>query len=167
MQVSIQDAQGVPLPAGAEGEVCVCGPAVFAGYHNDPAANAAAFRDGWYRTGDLGMLDERGFLYLTGARVRHVHLGWLERSPREIEEQLLSHPAVQAAVVVGVPDPEWGESGRAVCVVSDDVTDIELLGWLRKRIAPYKVPKSVQFQPELPVLGNGKLDRARIRRMLT
>jgi fatty-acyl-CoA synthase len=87
--------------------------------------------------------------------------------PREIEEQLLSHPAVQAAVVVGVPDPEWGESGRAVCVVSDDVTDTELLGWLRKRIAPYKVPKSVQFRPELPVLGNGKLDRARIRRMLT
>jgi len=110
----------------------VRGPGVFAGYLNDPEANERAFRNGWFHTGDLGHLDERGFVYITGRASDMYISGGSNVYPREIEELLLEHPAVAEAAVVGVPDARWGETGVAVIVldqgrIAEEGTHHELL----------------------------------------
>ena len=116
MQVSIQDDNGRELKPFETGEICVIGPAVFAGYYDNPEANAKAFRDGWFRTGDLGHVDEEGFVYITGRASDMYISGGSNIYPREVEEKILTHPAIGEVAVVGVPDPFWGEVGIAVCV---------------------------------------------------
>ena len=118
MQISIQGDDGRELQAGSTGEICVCGPAVFAGYYNNLEANAKAFRNGWFRTGDLGRMDEDGYLYITGRASDMYISGGSNIYPREIEEKLLTHPAIAEVTVVGVPDQTWGEVGVAVCVLA-------------------------------------------------
>ncbi|HEX3506664.1 MAG TPA: acyl-CoA synthetase [Xanthobacteraceae bacterium] len=165
MQISIQDDSGTELPAGQTGEICVCGPAVFAGYYDNPDANTKAFRDGWFRTGDLGHMDEQGFLYITGRASDMYISGGSNVYPREIEEKVLTHPAVAEAAIVGVPDPMWGEVGIAVCVLRRDATldEQELLTWLAPKVARYKLPKRVFFWNELPRSGYGKITKKLIR----
>jgi acyl-CoA synthetase (AMP-forming)/AMP-acid ligase II len=165
MQVSVQDAQGQEVAAGETGEICVCGPAVFAGYYNNPEANGAAFRNGWFRTGDLGYLDEEGFLYITGRASDMYISGGSNIYPREIEEKLLEHPAVAEVAVLGVPDALWGEVGVAVCVLKSDAigSGDEMLTWLEGRIARYKLPKRIHFWRELPKSGYGKVLKRVIR----
>src|SRR3546814_18722195 len=111
MEFAIKDAEGRRLPLGEQGEICVRGPAVFAGYHNNPEANAKALKEGWFHTGDLGRLDERGFLYITGRASDMYISGGANVYPREAEELLLPPPAVAEVAVLGVPDAEWGEPG--------------------------------------------------------
>jgi acyl-CoA synthetase (AMP-forming)/AMP-acid ligase II len=165
MQIAIQDDTGRELPAGQTGEICVCGPAVFAGYYDNPDANAKAFRDGWFRTGDLGHMDEEGFLYITGRASDMYISGGSNVYPREIEEKVLTHPAVAETAIVGVPDPTWGEVGIAVCVLRPDagLTESELLAWLAPKVARYKLPKRVFFWDELPRSGYGKITKKLIR----
>lgn len=168
MQVSIQDGEGRELGAGDVGEICVCGPAVFAGYYNNPEANKDAFREGWFRTGDLGYMDEEGFLYITG-RVSDMYIsGGSNIYPREIEEKILVHPAIAEAAVVGVPDPKWGEVGVALCVLRPgaDISERDLLEWMGTRVARYKVPKRVFFWGELPKSGYGKVPKQLLKREL-
>ncbi|MEV0700496.1 acyl-CoA synthetase [Saccharopolyspora sp. NPDC050389] len=165
MQISIQDETGRELPARQQGEICVCGPAVFHGYLNNPEANAASFRDGWFRTGDLGMLDEEGFLYITG-RVSEMYIsGGSNIHPREIEEKILAHPGITEAAVVGVPDPEWGEVGVAVCVPrpGGELTAAALRDWLAPQMSRYKMPKRLLFWDELPKSGYGKIAKRAIK----
>ncbi len=119
MQVSIQDDEGRELGANQSGEICVIGPAVLAGYYDNPEANAKAFRNGWFRTGDLGQMDEEGFLYITGRASDMYISGGSNIYPREIEEKILAHPCVGEVAVLGVPDPTWGEVGVAVCVARE------------------------------------------------
>jgi fatty-acyl-CoA synthase len=161
MQISIQDDEGRELPASATGEICVCGPAVFAGYYNNPEANTKAFRNGWFRTGDLGHVDGEGFLYITGRASDMYISGGSNVYPREIEEKLLTHPAIAEVAVVGVPDPTWGEVGVAVCVIASgaSINEAELLAWVQGKIARYKVPKRVVFWAELPKSGYGKITK--------
>ncbi|WP_305800094.1 acyl-CoA synthetase [Skermanella sp. TT6] len=168
MQVSIQDDAGRELAPGETGEICVCGPAVFAGYHDNPDANAKSFRDGWFRTGDLGHMDEQGFLYITGRASDMYISGGSNIYPREIEEKILMHPDLAEVAVLGVPDPQWGEVGVAVCVPRPGSTlgEAELLGWLDGRIARYKMPKRVVFWEELPKSGYGKITKKLIREEL-
>jgi len=165
MQIAIQDDNGRELPAGQTGEICVCGPAVFAGYYDNPDANAKAFRDGWFRTGDLGHVDGQGFLYITGRASDMYISGGSNVYPREIEEKVLTHPAVAETAIVGVPDPTWGEVGIAVCVLRPDaaLTEQELLAWLAPKVARYKLPKRVFFWSELPRSGYGKITKKLIR----
>lgn len=164
MQVSIQDEAGTPQPAGAVGEICVCGPAVFAGYHDNPEANERAFRDGWFRTGDLGYLDAEGDLFITGRASDMYISGGSNVYPREIEEKLLMHPAIAEAAVLGVPHPLWGEAGVAVCVpAASGVTAEQTLAWLADRIARYKLPQRVLFRDELPKSGYGKIDKRALK----
>ena len=118
MQVSIQDDDGRELKPFETGEICVIGPAVFAGYYDNPEANAKAFRDGWFRTGDLGHVDEEGFVYITGRASDMYISGGSNIYPREVEEKILTHPAIGEVAVLGVPDPFWGEVGIAVCVAA-------------------------------------------------
>ncbi len=116
MQVSIQGDDGRELKPFETGEICVIGPAVFAGYYDNPEANAKAFRDGWFRTGDLGHMDEEGFVYITGRASDMYISGGSNIYPREVEEKILTHPGIGEVAMVGVPDPIWGEVGIAVCV---------------------------------------------------
>jgi fatty-acyl-CoA synthase len=165
MQVSIQDENGAEVPAGSSGEICVAGPGVFRGYLDNPTANAAAFRDGWFRTGDIGFLDPEGFLYITG-RVSDMYIsGGSNVHPRDIEEKLLKHPGVNEVVVFGVPDRKWGEVGVAICVPTPgiDADADEVREWLGTHMARYKVPKALVFWPELPRSGYGKVQRRTVR----
>jgi len=168
MDIAILDLDGARLPAGTAGEICVRGPAVFAGYYNNPDATAQATRSGWFHTGDLGHMDEQGFLYITGRASDMYISGGSNVYPREIEEVLLTHPAVVEACVVGMPDERWGESGVAVLVLAEgaQATDAGLLAHLDGRLAKYKWPARFAFWPELPKSGYGKVAKRDVKRLL-
>jgi fatty-acyl-CoA synthase len=166
MQVSIQDDNGRELKPFETGEICVIGPAVFAGYYNNPEANAKAFRDGWFRTGDLGHVDEEGFVYITGRASDMYISGGTNIYPREIEEKILTHPAVGEVAVLGVPDPVWGEVGVAVCVAREGarpVAEAEMAAFLAPKVPRYKMPKRFFFWDALPKSGYGKIPKRLVR----
>ncbi|OZG69700.1 acyl-CoA synthetase, partial [Hahella sp. CCB-MM4] len=116
IQITIQDDEGRILSPGETGEICVVGPAVFPGYDDDAGANAKSFRNGWFRTGDLGHTDPQGFLYITGRASDMYISGGSNVYPREIEEVLLTFPGLSEVAILGVPDLRWGEVGLCVCV---------------------------------------------------
>jgi len=166
MQVSIQNDQGRELKAFETGEICVIGPAVFAGYYNNPEANAKAFRDGWFRTGDLGHMDEQGFVYITGRASDMYISGGSNIYPREIEEKILTHPAIGEVAVLGVPDPVWGEVGVAVCVAREGakpLSEAEMAAFLGPKVPRYKMPKRFFFWDALPKSGYGKIPKRMVR----
>ncbi|WP_449255636.1 acyl-CoA synthetase [Bosea sp. (in: a-proteobacteria)] len=165
MQVQIQDDEGREVAAGVQGEICVIGPAVFAGYYDNPEANAKSFRDGWFRTGDLGHMDEQGFVYITGRASDMYISGGSNIYPREIEEKILTHPAIAEVAVLGVPDPVWGEIGIAVCVAraGQGATEGEIAEFLGSRIPRYKMPKRFLFWEALPKSGYGKVPKRLVK----
>ena len=168
MDVRIFGDEGNPCSPGEQGEICVAGPAVFAGYYDNPEANEKAFHDGFFRTGDLGFLDERGYLTITGRASDMYISGGSNIYPREIEELILTHPAVAEVAVVGVPDDQWGEAGVAVLVLEPE-SSLEpetLKAWLGERIARYKLPKQVVVWDELPKSAYGKVPKRLIREKL-
>lgn len=166
MTISIRDEDGNQLPNGERGEICVVGPAVFAGYLDNEDANARAFRDGWFRTGDLGVVDDHGLLYITGRASDMYISGGSNIDPREVEEKILAHPQVRAVGVVGAPDPDWGEVGYAVAVVDDGLTASELVDWCRNHMARYKAPKVVHLVDQLPTTAYGKVTTPVLRKLL-
>ncbi len=166
MQVSIQGDDGRELKPFETGEICVIGPAVFAGYYDNPEANAKAFRDGWFRTGDLGHMDEEGFVYITGRASDMYISGGSNIYPREVEEKILTHPAIGEVAVLGVPDPVWGEVGVAVCVAREGagpVTEAEMAAFLAPKVPRYKMPKRFFFWDALPKSGYGKMPKRLVR----
>ena len=168
MQVQIQNAEGAEVAPGETGEIAVIGPAVFAGYFDNPEANAKSFRNGWFLTGDLGHMDADGFFYLTGRASDMYISGGSNIYPREIEEKILQHPGISEVAVLGVPDPVWGEIGVAVCVPrGEGVAAEELLGWLGPKVARYKMPRHVVFWDEMPKSAYGKITKKLIREELT
>jgi fatty-acyl-CoA synthase len=168
MQVQIQDDAGREVEPGATGEICVCGPAVFAGYYDNPEANAKAFRDGWFRTGDLGFMDREGFVYITGRQSDMYISGGSNIYPREVEEKILTHPAIAEVAVLGVPDRTWGEIGVAVCVLRPGATLDEgaLVAWMGDKVSRYKLPRRVFFWDALPKSGYGKITKKMVREEL-
>jgi len=167
MQVAILDEALQPVPQGAVGEICCRGPAVFAGYFNNPEATTKAFRGGWFHTGDLGRMDSRGLLYITGRESDMYISGGSNVYPREVEEVLLTHPAVAEVAVIGVPDAKWGEVGVAVVVASQPgLTPEALLGHLDGRCAKYRWPRHFFFWDSLPKSGYGKVTKKEIRARL-
>jgi fatty-acyl-CoA synthase len=166
MSITIRDSEGRRLPAGERGEICVVGPAVFAGYLENDEANAMAFRDGWFRTGDLGVLDDSGMLYITGRASDMYISGGSNIDPREVEEKILAHPQVRAVGVVGAPDPDWGEVGYAVVVVDGELDADKLVDWCRAHMARYKAPKKVHVVDQLPTTAYGKVTTPVLRALL-
>ena len=152
---------------GGEGEILVRGPVVMAGYYKQPEATREAFRGGWLHTGDVGRLDEEGFLYVSGRRSDLIISGGENVYPAEVEAALASHPDVAEAGVVGVPDPEWGEVPAALVALRPGASlgPAELQAFCRTRLAPYKVPKRIRFVESLPRNAAGKLVRAQLREM--
>jgi fatty-acyl-CoA synthase len=168
MEVAILGPSGAILESHETGEICVRGPAVFAGYYNNPEATAKAFADGWFHTGDLGHLDDRGFLYITGRASDMYISGGSNIYPREIEEALLTHPAIAEACVLGVPDPHWGEAGVAVLVLEQGaaIDEAAVRAHLDGRLARYKFPARVVVWENLPKSGYGKVVKRDVRVLL-
>jgi acyl-CoA synthetase (AMP-forming)/AMP-acid ligase II len=157
--IGIMDAEGRLLPAGERGEVVIQGPNVVSGYENNPEANATAFTDGWFRTGDQGVLDENGYLTLTGRLKEMINRGGEKISPREIDEVLLAHPAVAEAVCFGMPHVTWGEEVAAAVVVREAATEQELLAHCKERLADFKRPKVIHIVEAIPRTATGKIQR--------
>jgi fatty-acyl-CoA synthase len=168
IEIGILDDEGHRLTAGASGEICVRGPAVFIGYYNNAEANEKAFRHGWFHTGDLGHLDKQGFLYITGRSSDMYISGGSNVYPREVEEAILTHKAVQEVAVVGMPDPKWGEIGVAVVVRREGwaLEEDALLTHLEPHLARYKWPKSCVFWDALPKSAYGKIVKKDIKALL-
>jgi acyl-CoA synthetase (AMP-forming)/AMP-acid ligase II len=159
VRISIMDGDGKHLPAGERGEVVIQGPNVVRGYENNPEANASSFVDGWFRTGDQGVLDENGYLTLTGRLKEMINRGGEKISPREIDEVLLSHPSVAEAVCFGVPHQAWGEEVAAAVVLSGEATEAELLAYCKERLADFKRPKQIHITTAIPRTATGKIQR--------
>ncbi|MCX2722563.1 acyl-CoA synthetase [Roseibium salinum] len=169
IEVSIQDEDGTLLGPHETGEVCVAGPAVCAGYLEDDAANAKSFRNGWFRTGDIGNMDEQRFLYLTGRASDMYISGGSNVYPKEVEEVLLSHPAISEVAILGIPDPHWGEVGLAVCVTtSGEAADPgSLAEFLTGKVARYKLPARYLFIDKMPTSAYGKITKKLVREYLS
>jgi len=168
MEVAVLDPELRPVAAGEIGEICCRGPAVFSGYHDNPEATVRALRGGWFHTGDLGRLDERGLLYITGSESDMYISGGSNVYPREVEEVLLTHPAVAEVAVLGMPDRKWGEVGVAVVVrrCGAELDRDTLLAHLEGRCARYRWPHHVVFWDALPRSGYGKISKKDIREQL-
>jgi acyl-CoA synthetase (AMP-forming)/AMP-acid ligase II len=166
-EVTLRDEDGAVLGAGAIGEIAVRGATLFPGYLDDPAANEAAFlADGWFRTGDLGFLDDAGYLHLSGRRGEVINRGGEKIVPREVEDELLAHPMVAEAAVFGVPDARLGEDVVAAVVLKPgaQVKSWELRDWLLDRLAAHKVPRRIAFLDQFPYTNTGKVQRGELAR---
>jgi thioesterase domain-containing protein len=159
--IAVLDDAGRRLPPRVEGEIAIRGDNVFRGYEENEEANAAAFTEGWFRTGDQGYLDEAGYLFLTGRLKEIINRGGEKISPREIDEVLLDHPAVAQAVAFAVPDRSLGEEVAAAVVLREGASaeEGELQDFTAARLADFKVPRRVIFVEEIPKGPTGKLQR--------
>jgi long-chain acyl-CoA synthetase len=163
LELSIRGADGAELPAGGTGEVCVRGDVVMQGYWRQPEATAAAIRDGWLYTGDVGRLDEEGYLTLLDRSKDLIISGGSNIYPREVEEALLQHPAVHEASVIGRRDAEWGEVVVAYIVARTEVNADALDAHCREHIARFKRPKLYRFVDALPKNNYGKVLKTELR----
>jgi long-chain acyl-CoA synthetase len=164
VEVRVADPSGASVPARAVGEVLLRAPQLMQGYWNAPRDTAAVLRDGWLRTGDLGYLDENGFLFVVDRTKDVIKPSGFQVWPREVEEAIAAHPAVAEVSVAGVPDAYQGEAVKAWVVLAKDaqLTADEIKAHCRERLAAYKVPRHVEFRDALPKSTVGKV----LRRML-
>src|SRR5258708_480273 len=160
-EIGIADQDGTMLPEGSPGEVVIRGPGVMSGYVNTPAATAEAFFGAWFRTGDRGVLSH-GYLYLEGRLKEMILRGGENISPAEVEQALLSHPAVRDAVCFGVADDKYGELVSAAGTLSAQADAPELIGHCRERLAAFKVPAAIHVLNEIPRTAPGKIQRPRV-----
>ena len=165
--IGILDKHGDLLPAGTIGEVSIKGPNVFSGYESNPEANAEAFTNGWFRTGDQGLLDDTGYLSLVGRIKELINRGGEKISPREVDEVLLAHPAVAEAVCFGLPDRVYGEEVAAAVVLEGDASTAELIAHCRSSLSDFKCPKSIYIVDAIPRTVTGKIQRRNVAAILS
>ncbi len=160
-EVAIMDEVGALQAPDTEGEVVIRGPNVTHGYENNPEANAAAFSGGWFRTGDQGVIDEAGYLTLTGRLKEIINRGGEKIAPREVDDVLMTHPAVAQAVAFAVPHQKLGEDVAAVIVLREgaEAGERELRTFAAESLADFKVPRTILFRDEIPKGATGKLQR--------
>jgi len=169
VRISIMDKAGAHLPIGEAGEVVIQGPNVITGYENNPEANASSFVDGWFRTGDQGVLDENGYLTLVARIKELINRGGEKISPREVDEVLLAHPAIAEAVCFGVPHGTWGEEVEAAVVLREGETigAPDLLAFCKERLADFKRPKQIHITQAIPRTATGKIQRGAVAKAYT
>lgn len=168
-QVALLDDQMQPVAAGELGEICVRGPALMSGYLNRPEATAEAFAGGWLHTGDLGRVDEEGFVHLVDRKKDMIRTGGENVFAKEVEQVLVSHQSVRDCAVVGLPDDDYGERVVAVVVREPDVEEVsgsDLASFVRTRLAGFKAPRQVVFVAELPKTPAGKIKKHEIRKSI-
>jgi acyl-CoA synthetase (AMP-forming)/AMP-acid ligase II len=162
VEIAILDVEGAVLPSGATGEVSIKGPNVFSGYEGNAAANAESFSNGWFRTGDQGMLDDQGYLTLVGRIKELINRGGEKISPREIDEALLEHPAVAEACCFGVPDRIYGEAVAAAVVLKDKASEKDLIAHCRSSLSDFKCPTTIYIMDAIPRTATGKIQRRNV-----
>ncbi|MDN5939501.1 MAG: AMP-binding protein, partial [Salinisphaera sp.] len=159
------DETGTPLPAGEAGEILIKGPQVVPGYWNKPEESARALNDGWLATGDIGIMNKEGWVFVVDRKKDMINAAGYKVWPREVEDVLYTHPAVREAAVVGIPDEYRGENVKAVVSLKPgaETTADEITAFCRERMAAYKYPRVVEFLPELPKTATGKILRRELR----
>ncbi|MCY4654720.1 MAG: acyl--CoA ligase [Dehalococcoidia bacterium] len=162
VDIGIMDDDGGLQKPGQTGEVVIRGPNVTLGYHNNPTANAEAFANGWFRTGDQGVLDADSVLTLTGRLKELINRGGEKISPLEVDAVLLQHPSVAEAVCFGVPDVKYGEAVQAAVVLSDSVSEGEIRSFCGGHLADFKVPDRIYLVESLPRTATGKIQRRNV-----
>jgi fatty-acyl-CoA synthase/long-chain acyl-CoA synthetase len=165
MEMRVVDDQGKEVPTGEVGEIVARGPLLLRTYYKNQKAYQDAMRDGWFFTGDLGKVDEEGYLYLVDRKKDMICSGGVNIYPSDIEAILLSHPGILESAVIGVPDPKWGEAVKAVVVLREGqgASEKELIQYCSANLAGYQVPKSVEFVQSLPRNPSGKVLRKELR----
>ncbi|MBI1741462.1 long-chain-fatty-acid--CoA ligase [Candidatus Acetothermia bacterium] len=165
VQVRVVDEHDRDVPAGTVGEIIARGPNIMKGYWNKPEQTAKSLRGGWYHSKDMGRFDEEGYLYIVDRKDDMIVTGGENVYSTEVEAVLYEHPAVLEAAVVGVPDETWGEAIKAIVVLRSGAkaTETEILEYCKKNLSTYKVPRSLEFIPELPKSGTGKILKTVIR----
>jgi fatty-acyl-CoA synthase len=169
-EVIVLDFDGSPLPIESIGEIALRGPGVMQGYYRQPGETAQVFtEDGFFLTGDLGMVDDEGYLHVVGRRKEIIIRGGFNVYPREVEDRLHAHPAVLDVAVVGLPHEVLGEVACACIVLVEGaiVTGDEIKDFCREMLADYKVPDLVRFLDSFPMTGSGKVRRVELARMIS
>jgi fatty-acyl-CoA synthase len=163
--VQCVDERSEPVPTGERGEVVVRGPNVMKGYWNRSEATAEAIRNGWFHTGDVGVMDEEGYLYIVDRKKDMIISGGENVSPAEVENAIYKHPDVEEVAVIGIPDARWGETVRAVVVAKDGTspTEQDIIDFTQDKLARYKRPRSVLFTDVLPRNAAGKVLKPDLR----
>ena len=153
------------VPRGERGEIVIRGTNVMKGYYKRPDATAEAFRNGWFHTGDIGVIDEDGYLAIVDRKKDMILRGGYNVYPRELEEVIMTHPAVSLCAVIGVPDERLGEEVKAFVVLKDgaELTEAEFTTWCKEQFAANKYPRHVEFRSELPIGGTGKIFKRALR----
>ena len=159
VKVGIMDDDGKILSGGELGEVVIQGPNVIEGYENNPEANAKSFTNGWFRTGDQGMIDADGYLHLTARIKELINRGGEKIAPLEIDEVLMTHPCVAEAVAFGMPHPTWGEEVAVAVVLREPQTEAALLEHCKLKLADFKCPKKIMIVEQIPRTATGKIQR--------
>lgn len=167
-EVEVMNESGTILKPGETGEVVIRGINVTSGYESNEKANQEAFTNGWFRTGDQGVIDSEGYLTITGRLKEIIIRGGENISPREIDDILTEHPAVLQAVTFAVPHEKWGEEVAAVVVLREgkNATETELRDFVANHVADFKVPRSIIFMKEIPKGATGKLQRIGLAKKL-
>jgi long-chain acyl-CoA synthetase len=169
VEVEIRDLEGNTLPCGQEGEICVKGHNIMKGYLNNPTDTEAAFwKDGWFRSGDIGVLDEKGYLFIVDRLKDMIITGGENVYPREVEEALYAMDGVEECAVVGIPDKEWGERVVAVIIPRGDlaISVQDAKAFLKARLSPFKVPKEYFLVKEMPKSAAGKVLKRELTKSL-
>jgi o-succinylbenzoate---CoA ligase len=166
-EIAIQDEAGNRCRIGQRGNITASGPGVFEKYVNDPKRTALVLNEGWIKTGDIGFLDESGYLHVLARRTDLIISGGENIVPAEIEAALQMHPLIQSAIVLPIKDPQWGQVPGAVIISRNEEPTIESIKkFLRERLASYKLPRRFVFIESVPLLPTGKIDLAAIRMLL-
>ena len=165
VETRVVDDQDQPLPPGEVGEIVHRSPHAMLGYWNDPDKTAATFRNGWFHSGDLGVIDDEGYLSVVDRKKDMIKTGGENVASREVEETIYAHPAVKEVAIFGISDPRWIEAVTAAVVLRDgeDVSEADLIAFCRERLAGFKVPKYVVLLDELPKNASGKLLKRELR----
>ncbi len=167
-QVALFDDYDQPVPVGTPGEICVRSPGVFLGYWGRDEDNAYTFRNGWHHTGDIGRFDQEGYLWYVKRKAEKelIKPGGENVYPAEVEKAILEHASVAEASVIGVPDRQWGEAIKAICVLESGASlePKELIDFVAAKIARYKKPKHVVFVDALPKTDDGEVDRDQLKK---
>ena len=166
VDVKIVDEDDAELPVGEVGEIAIRGKNIMMGYWKNPELTAKALKGGWLHTGDMGMMDEEGYLFLSDRKADMIITGGENVYPAETEDVLYAHPAVRECAVVAAPDEKWGERVQAVVVLKEgfSVTEDELIKHCKNKLAGYKCPKTIEFWDELPKTPVGKILRRDVKK---